>query len=271
MMEAFAFQLDFNEDSLWQMQRPHFHDSLEVLLCLSDGVDFFLEQAVYHLHRGTLVFITEGGIHRSFSTQPETYQRYVLHCPLTTLEQVSTPRTNLAALFEGVNCCLDLTEQATCELAALMADCLPPAEDEEGRFAADIERNLRLARLLLYLCRLLSGQQSSPARIDSGFARVAPILRYIDQHLDQPLPLETIAASFYVSKYHLCHLFKQSTGFTVVEYINRVRVKQARKLLRAGVSVRQTGEQTGFASNAHFIRTFKQLVGLTPGQYAKTD
>ena len=54
-----------------------------------------------------------------------------------------------------------------------------------------------------------------------------------------------------------------------MEYIIHSRILRARQLLQAGVSVQQAGELSGFADNSHFIRTFGNLTGTSPGRYAK--
>ena len=44
--------------------------------------------------------------------------------------------------------------------------------------------------------------------------------------------------------------------------------QKARELLRQNISVQQVGEIVGFSNNSHFIRTFKSMVGVSPGQYS---
>ena len=54
-----------------------------------------------------------------------------------------------------------------------------------------------------------------------------------------------------------------------MEYIIHSRVLRARQLLQEGVSVQQAGELSGFSDNSHFIRTFGNLTGISPGRYTK--
>jgi AraC-like DNA-binding protein len=98
---------------------------------------------------------------------------------------------------------------------------------------------------------------------------VASILDYIRDNLAEPLTLDQIASHFFLSKHHLCRIFKSATGFTVMEYVIHSRILRAQQLLQKGGSVQQAGEQSGFSDNSHFIRTFHELTGTTPGRYAK--
>ena len=92
---------------------------------------------------------------------------------------------------------------------------------------------------------------------------------YIQENLTEPLTLDQISNKFYISKHYLCRIFKSATGFSVMEYIIHSRILRARQLLQEGVSVQQAGELSGFSDNSHFIRTFGNLTGTSPGRYAK--
>lgn len=54
-----------------------------------------------------------------------------------------------------------------------------------------------------------------------------------------------------------------------MEYVIQLRVLEAQRLLRQGVSVQEAGERSGFQTYAHFIRTFSAISGISPKQYAK--
>ena len=126
-----------------------------------------------------------------------------------------------------------------------------------------------LLNLLVHVAPILNVATAGESIHNKDFLRVAPILDYIRDHLEQPLTLDQIAGQFYISKHYLCRIFKSATGFSVMEYIIYSRVLKARQLLQEGVSVQQAGELSGFSDNSHFIRTFGHLTGLTPGRYAK--
>ena len=79
---------------------------------------------------------------------------------------------------------------------------------------------------------------------------------------------QSIADAFYMSKYHLCHIFKEGTGFSLMDYVINCRILKARSLLRNGMRVQEVGENVGFRNNEHFIRTFKKLTGTPPKRYA---
>jgi AraC family transcriptional regulator, arabinose operon regulatory protein len=67
------------------------------------------------------------------------------------------------------------------------------------------------------------------------------------------------------------HLFKQETGTTPAQYLKEVRLRRAAKLLRTTfLSIKQILEQLSLGSNAHFVRDFRKLYGITPTAYRRT-
>jgi AraC family transcriptional regulator len=80
-----------------------------------------------------------------------------------------------------------------------------------------------------------------------------------------------IAAEVNVSPVHLARSFKEHFGSTMSEYLRRLRVERAREqLLSSSKPLSQIAVEAGFADQAHFTRTFKQLVGATPGAYRRS-
>lgn len=261
-----SFTLTLNIDDDWQMQKPHFHEEYEILLSLSGNCSFFINQDVYPLRRGSLLFIADGTLHRSFSSVGELYQRYVLHCPLPTLRGFSTAQTNFAEIFGNLNCCIELDEQRLERVIWLFENCI---RNDSREFGRDLRRNISFIEILLDFCELFDHHRYDIPQSTADFEKVTPILQYIDSHLGNPLTLDELSARFFLNKYYLCHIFKTATGFTIVEYITHRRILKSRTLLREGHNVQETGEMVGFTNNAHFIRTFHRLSGITPGQYAK--
>jgi len=81
-----------------------------------------------------------------------------------------------------------------------------------------------------------------------------------------------LAEKFYLSPYYICKIFKESTGFTFIEYLNKMRVKEAQKLLRAkGSTVLGISEKVGFGSVSNFGRVFKEISGVSPLNFRKLE
>ena len=260
------FDLRLNHDREWQMHSHHFHEGYEILLSLSDAGRIFIEDTLYPLNRGTLILIRNTALHRTIAAGCDAYSRYVLHFDREVLEQISTAQSDFLTGLVLENRCIQLEPEELTALVPLFEACL---EARSGEFGEDLKRGMAFIALLIQTHKLFRDRSSSVQSQSTDFSKVAPVLQFIQQNLSASLKLEEIADHFFINKYHLCHRFKAVTGFSVGEYIIHNRVMKARALLRSGHSVQDAGELSGFQNNAHFIRTFGKLTGMSPGKYRK--
>ena len=96
------------------------------------------------------------------------------------------------------------------------------------------------------------------------------ILNFISRHFTENLNLSQIANLFGFSPNYLSTLFHQKTGTTYTSYITSLRMKEARNLLRSGVSVKKTAWAVGYADEQHFARLYKKIIGIAPGLEKKS-
>jgi transcriptional regulator GlxA family with amidase domain len=65
-------------------------------------------------------------------------------------------------------------------------------------------------------------------------------------------------------------LFKRYTGSNFQDHLRGLRIAHAKQLLRStGLTIRQISEASGFRSEKHFMRSFKQVVAISPGGYRR--
>ena len=92
--------------------------------------------------------------------------------------------------------------------------------------------------------------------------------QYINAHLEDRITLDEVAAHVCVSPYYFCKIFKQATGMTLTEYVNRRRVERAkRKLLVPHARVTEVAYDVGYQSLSQFNRSFLKYVGMSPTQF----
>ena len=104
-------------------------------------------------------------------------------------------------------------------------------------------------------------EQADSYRVDP---KMEEILRYIGRHLEEPLSVEMLAGTFYISRYYLMHRFKAVTGYTVHQYISQKRLLRAVELIRSGVPVMKAAEQAGFGEYSSFLRAFQNAFHMSP-------
>lgn len=78
----------------------------------------------------------------------------------------------------------------------------------------------------------------------------------------------TLAALVNLSPSRFRHLFKLETGSSPAQYLKDLRLRKAGSMLRTTfLTVKQILKQVGLGSNAHFVRDFRKLHGMTPTAY----
>lgn len=89
-----------------------------------------------------------------------------------------------------------------------------------------------------------------------------------ENYSDMNLSLTNIADYLSVSTSHLSRIFKSECHTGLTEYITKVRIEQAKRLLsETDFSIRDISIQTGYTTDKYFVQVFKDVVGITPSQY----
>ncbi|GIP16093.1 AraC family transcriptional regulator [Paenibacillus montaniterrae] len=91
---------------------------------------------------------------------------------------------------------------------------------------------------------------------------------FIYLHLFEEISMQQLAAVSGLNPHYLSQLFKKETGLTLINYIQRERVEEAKKLLdHSNDTISAIGARLAFYDQAHFIKVFKKHAGITPKQY----
>ncbi len=91
---------------------------------------------------------------------------------------------------------------------------------------------------------------------------------YIQTNVYQSISVNQIAEDLKISPEHLSRIFKHETEMSVIEYIKKVKVKEAKFLLKyTSNTLVEISEKLAFSSQSHFNSVFKSEMGLTPKQY----
>ncbi|WP_339157416.1 AraC family transcriptional regulator [Paenibacillus sp. FSL W8-0186] len=94
--------------------------------------------------------------------------------------------------------------------------------------------------------------------------KVRAVLEYINANLEEQLMLDALSERFFVTKYHLCRIFKETTGFTINQYITYKRIQLADQLMMQGFTPTQACFMSGFNGYSSFFKAYRKLTGGTP-------
>lgn len=94
------------------------------------------------------------------------------------------------------------------------------------------------------------------------------VKRFILDNYDQNLTLEEIANSVYLSPYYLSRIFKEEQEITVMDYLTKVRIEQAKKLLRNYKhNIDDISLKLGYNDPSYFAKVFRRNTGMSPSQF----
>lgn len=99
---------------------------------------------------------------------------------------------------------------------------------------------------------------------------IGDITRYVEERLEHKVTLREVAAQFDFTPNYLGQLFKAETGVAFSDFLNDLRMKRACALLDdPRMKVYEIAERIGYKNIIYFNRQFKQIMGMTPGEYRK--
>ncbi|MBG9386688.1 helix-turn-helix domain-containing protein [Caenimonas aquaedulcis] len=151
------------------------------------------------------------------------------------------------------------------------AQAAPP----EGRQLADRLCGIVLAYLLRHLAQRQAGQSGGPAQGCSGIIaaasdqRIAGAMNAIHTSFDAALDLATLARVAGMSRSRFVEHFKRLVGTSPHNYLVNYRIGVAQQLLASRVPVKTVAGRVGYETTASFVRKFKEVVGVSPGAWAK--
>lgn len=110
--------------------------------------------------------------------------------------------------------------------------------------------------------------QQSP--VSASDQIVHSVKEYILQNFNTDVSIEYIAEKMYISRASLRNIFYQKEGMSPKSYLIKVRLDQAKRLLKLGLSVKETALNVGYADAFQFSKIFKKHIGCSPSDYVKS-
>lgn len=263
------FEIYYYKDHYVTKVDSHTHGYYEFYFFLEGDVSMEIGGAKYPLKYGDIVLIPPGIPHRAVIQSRETpYRRFVFWISQEYCGQLLQISQAYGYLLQHVKIRREYvfhTDRIT--FNTIQSRVLRLIEELHGsRFGREAQISLCASDLVLHVNRIVYEQKHQRTRREEQ-SLYEELIAYIDMHLDEELSLDRVASEFYVSKYHIAHVFKENMGISIHQYIMKKRVDACREAILAGEKISEAYQTFGFTDYSSFFRAFRKEYGMSPKEY----
>ena len=260
---------------------PHFHNRAEVMYvlkgwCLVHLFDYRTNPYNQNIQitggrtermgPGDFMFLDQGLLHElevpdsSYMLNAE-FRLVEDEGALVTMKKLVESSPALAALVKSPAPVQRGRDDAGLQLRAL--------EQMISEFSNSVSRDVALSDVLMAEMLLRMAENLKKRTVKSAALTYAQgAADYISAHQSDDIRVDDVARSVGVAPAYLQCVFKQATGMTMIEYANRLRVEQSKRLLMyTDDPVVDVAIACGFNSRQHFFRVFNAMTGVSPQQF----
>jgi AraC-like DNA-binding protein len=235
----------------------HWHEELHLCVIESGSGELRYRGTTYSTPARSLFIVAPGETHENYS-ETGCYYRNLYFDP--------SVLRGTAEDFNGYGKLESLFTQPVLYDARLINFYLEAHRALEGPVSL-LELESLLLGLMVHLTNRREKQPSPAARKESDV--VNRLRDFLVESYQENVSLNRLSEIARMSPFHLNRIFCLQVGMPPHAFQTQVRVLKAKKLLREGYPVSTVASATGFADQSHLTRHFKQLVGITPGTYAR--
>lgn len=252
----------FDEGVGKEMHDLHYHHSYEIYLLNKGKRTYLIDDKLYEIAEGDVILIPPMKLHKTIGK--EEYSRYLITFSDNYLSKYFTKEAKETLLACFSSRCIHLDEKKL-HTFRYFIDMLIRSDDKKDNMSF-----LYFVNIITLLTECMNTSSYSHPLSSSTNKTILSIIEYIDTHYKSINSIDEIAKNHFITKYHLCRLFKSTTDISLVKYINTVKVHKACSLLdNSNKNIAEIAYETGFNSSMYFCKTFKSLMGMTPSEYKK--
>lgn len=243
----------------------HSHNSYEVFMFFEGDAEYIVDEKRYSLIPGDVIIIKKQKMHRIHHLSNKNYRRLAFtihpdffiynHCEELEKIFLST------SLYVG-----EKISHNTVKKSGLY-DAIMRFKQYSTSFATPYTTVTKSILIeILYLLNNISTFEETMIINEN----LSEIIHYLNDNFADNITLDTLCDKFYISKYYLCHTFKEATGLTVQQYVKEKRLVKAIELISNGNSLTDTALQVGFDNYSSFFRAFTKRYETNPTNYKTT-
>ncbi len=246
----------------------HWHREFEIVRVISGNLKLFLNNTEYLITAGDIAFIGCGILHRG---QPKSC---VYECIVLDLNMLCRHATDKITKYILPIITRDIEVEriihsADRNIINAVGSLFDTVKKESPFFELKVYSCISEIIYLLYAENKVKAPEKGRSACHAGGA-VTDLLDYIEHNYTEKITLEELSKVANTNEKYLCRFFKEYTGNTPIEYINRLRIERAcLKMTEESKSITEAAFDSGFNDISYFSKIFKKYKGITPREYRR--
>ena len=249
-------------DKNYTTQAHHYHNWYEIFIVTNGSCEFSVYDKFYKIKEGTAMLLQPGVFH---------YYTSISGCEYVVFE-VTAGYINRYFSSEASEILLNCFNSQTISLTENeLFECIRFSEIAGRENTSSLSDEFLAIAAVLNILNHASDQTAStsanPQRKNAA-QKLNYITNYISNNFREIDSVAELAKKCYISKSHMCRIFKEQLGVSVSSYINNVKINTARELLISGnMTILEIAVESGFNSTQYFHKIFKAQFGCSPNEF----
>lgn len=267
------FEIYYYDDKNLTAVNEHTHDYYEFYFFLEGNVSIMIEQKLYPITTGDILLIPPGIRHYPVIHSNEIpYRRFVFWISRDYCNKLLAVSPDYVYLMQ--HACVKkeyIFHNDVIAFNTIQSKVFRLIEEMNGdRFGRNAQISICVNDLILHLNRTVHERSHAKSHLEEE-SLYQSLLSYIEDHCNETLTLDRLSVEFYVSKYHISHLFKNNMGIPIHKYILKKRLHACKNAIASNMSITKVYLMFGFGDYSSFYRAFKKEFGLSPKEYLDTS
>lgn len=263
------FRIEHRYDSCGFRLSCHYENTYQVLFVLAGRILYKVGGKEYEVSRGGMIVLNTRENH-TLKVLEYPYERYLIQIRSDFfLQEVQYPE--IIAVFvkrpPDFSHLLIMPEPVWSRLYVMIQEMEQEYLRKNKYWEIYVGSSLR--RMFILVFRECA-EGLSVLKTGSSVTIAYKIMNYLEHHFTEEITVDSIAEAMYLNKNYIAHVFKDETGFSLMNYVISLRINKAKLLLtETGKSITDVASECGYSDFTYFSKQFKKITGSTPSRFRK--
>lgn len=237
----------------------HTHKSYEIYIFIKGNAEYVIESKTFPMKPYDILITKNDELHQVRHLEKTVYERVVVEVNDNFFDENNC--TEYSNVLKNRKTDTDNIISPDSSDKIKLMECISRIEKyikESEKFNTTI-----IKCSIIELLHIINTIKSKNVKIKSN-RNIYEIINYINNNISNEIKLDDIATHLFMSKYHICRIFKEYTGLTINKYITNKRIKLVQNLYAEGYSLTTACIKAGYSSYSSFYKAYISETGKSP-------